>query len=232
TQGGSSVNDLKVGKVLDFFGVCWSAQSPSSLLATNASNTTASRLRIFCSAATFLDLLTKLETSPEAMRQWHDKVHSAFVYSDQDHIAVTKLVSRLNGEPATMENVAGSGDRYFVVADDPELCGVMAGVQIKAAPSPGAVLAAAVSGSMKSIVSLGQHAVCIYRQYQQVPLFVSTSGEVVDVDEQLLDGIFDIREHVLPALPIVLYVKWALKNCCWQAAETNACLIIDDPLLK
>jgi hypothetical protein len=30
----------------------------------------------------------------------------------------------------------------------------------------------------------------------------------------------------------VLYIKWAFEDSCWSAPETNACLVIDDPVLK
>ena len=34
------------------------------------------------------------------------------------------------------------------------------------------------------------------------------------------------------AVPLVLYIKWAFAETCWSAPETNACLVIDDPVLK
>ena len=33
-------------------------------------------------------------------------------------------------------------------------------------------------------------------------------------------------------MPLVLYIKWAFAETCWSAPETNACLVIDDPVLK
>ena len=68
--------------------------------------------------------------------------------------------------------------------------------------------------------------------YRGVTIFLSTSGDIIDLDCKLAGGVFDIRDHVLTALPLVLYIKWAFPASCWSAPETNACLIIDDPLLK
>jgi hypothetical protein len=48
----------------------------------------------------------------------------------------------------------------------------------------------------------------------------------------LPDGIFNIRNHVLEAIPPVLYLKWAFAATCWSAPERSGCLVIDDPLLR
>jgi len=65
-----------------------------------------------------------------------------------------------------------------------------------------------------------------------VPVFLSTSREIIDIDTELTSQNFDVREHFLSAVPLVLYVKWAFAETCWNAPEANACLVIDDPLLK
>jgi len=69
-------------------------------------------------------------------------------------------------------------------------------------------------------------------EYKGVPIFLSTSREIIDIDAELTSQNFDVREHFLSAVPLVLYIKWAFAETCWSAPETNACLVIDDPLLK
>jgi hypothetical protein len=53
----------------------------------------------------------------------------------------------------------------------------------------------------------------------------------VDVDAPIAARNFDVRDHFLSAVPIVLYTRWAFADSCWQSPETKACLVIDDPLL-
>jgi len=65
-----------------------------------------------------------------------------------------------------------------------------------------------------------------------VPVFLSTSREITDLDAELKSQNFDVRDHFLSAVPLVLYIKWAFAETCWSAPETNACLVIDDPVLK
>ena len=69
-------------------------------------------------------------------------------------------------------------------------------------------------------------------EYNGVPVFLSTSKEIIDIDAELTSQNFDVREHFLNAVPLVLYIKWAFRDACWNAPETNACLVIDDPVLK
>jgi len=69
-------------------------------------------------------------------------------------------------------------------------------------------------------------------EYKKVPIFLSTSKDVIDIDDELTTQNFDVREHFLSTVPVVLYIRWAFAETCWSAPETNACLVIDDPVLK
>ena len=82
------------------------------------------------------------------------------------------------------------------------------------------------------IISTDDGAVFMRFQYEGVPVFLSTSREIIDTDAELVSQNFDVREHFLCAVPLVLYIKWAFPETCWNAPEASACLVIDDPLLK
>ena len=82
------------------------------------------------------------------------------------------------------------------------------------------------------IISLGDGAVFSKLEYNGVPIFFSTSREIIDLDAELKSQNFNVRDHFLSAVPLVLYIKWAFGETCWSAPETNACLVIDDPVLK
>ncbi len=88
------------------------------------------------------------------------------------------------------------------------------------------------NGNAINIISLGHGAVFLKFEYKGVPVFLSTSRKIIDLAAELTTQNFDVREHFLSAVPLVLYIKWAFAETCWNAPESNACLIIDDPLLK
>src|SRR5262249_36121621 len=86
--------------------------------------------------------------------------------------------------------------------------------------------------SLSDVVSTDEGTILARLIYRNVPVFLSTSASIIDIDSSLPNGIFDIRDYVWTALPTIMYVKWAFANCCWKLASVSACVIIDDPLLK
>ncbi len=232
SAGDLSAAEQNIGRVLDFFGIVWSVRPISYLLrATDCGDEDVPKRRIFCSSETFLELTANLERSREVATRWRECIHSVFIYFSNNDEVSAKLIKVFAGEQAVMRE-ASSGARNFLVADDPEQCGVMAGIHIKNAAPPATFFAGALGHGIKKIVSVEEDALCVSVRYHEVPLFLSSSSEVVDPKAELMRGIFDIREHAASALPVVLYIKWAFPRTCWRSAEISGSLIIDDPLLK
>ena len=82
------------------------------------------------------------------------------------------------------------------------------------------------------IISSDRGPVFLKREYEGVPAFLSSGARIINIEDDLPDGIFDVRHHVLEAIPPVLYLKWAFAATCWSAPERSGCLVIDDPLLR
>jgi hypothetical protein len=168
------------------------------------------------------------------MPQWHHNVHSAFVFADGDPQILEKLVRLLAGdERAELRHMHLKGDE-FIVANDSAFCGVMASLRIPASrASDNACLVSNIDNtSALSLISSASGSMFLKLQYGHFPVFVSTSAEIIDIDAELTTQNFDVRKHFLAAVPVVLYIKWAFAESCWSAPETNACLVIDDPVLK
>jgi hypothetical protein len=162
-------------------------------------------------------------------------VHSAFVYAGNDSETLQKLIQRLTGDKSAIIGKIDTGVGDVTVSDRlDDFCGVMAGVRITASrTNTDAELILNVSKEDAiSIISLGHGAAFLKVEYKGVAVFLSTSKEIIDIDAELASQNFDVREHFLSAVPLVLYVKWAFAGTCWSAPETNACLVIDDPVLK
>src|SRR5205085_5272999 len=114
-----------------------------------------------------------------------------------------------------------------------DFCAVMSGVRtsIKQSVNPEVVLNTA-KPEETNIIFTAAGAIFLKLQYRGVPVFLSTSAHIVDLDTELVTQNFDVREYFSSAVPLVLYIKWAFAATSWASAETGACLIIDDPLLK
>jgi hypothetical protein len=232
---GGSLPYHRIGKLLNFFGVSWRTLTVSQFVADAAARLVApDKCRIFSSAETFSRLLEACDHRPESMPHWHQDIHSAFVFAGGDPQVLEKLVQLLAAdERAELRHIHLRGEE-FVVANDSGFCGVMASLRIPASgANDNACLVSNIANTDGfSLISSGSGSLFLKLQYGHVPVFVSTSAEIIDIDGKLATQNFDVREHFLSAVPVVLYIKWAFAETCWSAPETNACLVIDDPVLK
>ena len=169
------------------------------------------------------------------MQFWQEQVHSAFVYAGKDPQSYQRLVRTLIGDNRAVISKARPGVGDFTVSDHfDDFCGVMSGIRVtdnETNTSSNFVLSSA-KGNLINIISRGDGMLFWKLEYKGVPVFLLTSREIVDIDAELKSQNFDVRKHFLSAVPLVLYIKWAFAEICWNAPEANACLVIDDPVLK
>jgi hypothetical protein len=236
TAPGVSSEANNVAKLLTFFGVSWRTLTTEESFAQNgAGHENSQKSRLICSSDIFLRLIEDLERNPECVRAWDNRVHSAFVYAGDDSEILRKLVWRLtlNDGAAIHETNSCAGD--LVVSDQlNDFCGLMAGIRVAASKTDldtSSILNASKENTI-SIISLGYGATFLKLEYKGVAVFLSTFRKIIDIDAELTSQNFDVRDHFLSAVPLVLYVKWAFTETCWSAPETNAGLVVDDPVLK
>jgi hypothetical protein len=225
-----------LAKVLHFFGIAWRAKTLAELLSYDSINRESSAsIRVFCSSETFLSFAAELKQNGQGMPRWQEHIHSVFVYAGDNPAVLRNLMRILIGEDGTVIGNLNSGIRDFVVSNEfKEFCGVMAGVRVAASKenAKAGLLLKMSKKSVLNIISSDQGAAFLKLEYNKVPVFLSTSRNIIDIDANLTTQNFDIRDHFLSTVPIVLYIKWAFTETCWSATETDACLVIDDPVLK
>jgi hypothetical protein len=236
TDGNVSLENNNVAKVLRFFGVPWRTLTMAEFLShERTAGDGASKSRLLCSAEVFSRLIEELECSADRIRLWRERVHSAFVYAGEDSGVLQKLIKRITSDDqASLRQMNGDIGEWVVSNDLAEFCGVMSGVRIHAtatALEAGPVFDASDSNAT-AIISTDRGATFVKVERHTVPIFLSACGKIVDLDAALEKGNFDVRDHVRSAIPVVLYIIWAFAKTCWHAPEANACLVIDDPLLK
>ena len=233
---GLSVEGKKIAKILDFFGVPWCASTMTEFSAlSDAGQESSSCGRFFCSSGTFLQLIEGWERDSCSLRVWKEQVHSAFVYAGGDSGILWKLVRRLTEDGgAVVRNINLNTSDCTVSNQLDDVCGVMSGVRATATTinRDADMVLNTSKGSAVSIISVDHGAAFLRIEYNGVAVFLSTCKKIINIDAELTSQNFDIREHFLNAVPLVLYIKWAFRNACWNAPETNACLVIDDPVLK
>ena len=218
-------------KVLQFFGVPYRSMTADQFLTGCPKG---SKSKLLCAAGTLLHLITRLEKTSAADRFLEERLHSVFVYGANDAGALTRLAGILAcDDDVGIQELEQCGSDIVVSDAMDDFCGVMAGVRV-AAPRTNLSSKFALGVTSRNVVNvilLGDGAAFLKFEYKGVPVFLSTSREIIDLDAELKSH-FDVRDHFFSAVPLVLYVRWAFAETCWHAPERNACLVIDDPLLK
>ncbi len=230
-----SVEGKRIARILGFFGVPSRALTTTEFLAHDGAGCdNSSKCSLICSSDTFLQLIEGLER-PGSMQFWKEQVHSAFVYAGNDFEILQKVVRRLTGDIYAVPCKINPGVGDVAVSDHfNDFCGMMAGlrVTVSKADLDTNLILNTPKGSTINIITHGDGSTFLKLEYNGVPVFLSTSRQIIDIDAELTSQNFDVREHFLSAVPLVLYIKWAFAETCWNAPEVNACLVIDDPLLK
>jgi hypothetical protein len=236
TEDNPSRQDHCVAKVLQFFGVpsrnLAAAEFPSANVVSDA---TSDKPRVFCSAEVFLRWIEDLERNGDDLPAWPTRLHSVFVYAGNDREAFQKLARILAADDGAVIDQLNHGIGELVVSDQlKEFCGALAGIRVPVSRTSVAtsLVVHTCKGNTTDIISVDHGAIFQKVNYRQLPVFLSTCREIIDVDAELASRSFDVRDQFLCAVPIVLYVKWAFPETCWNGSETNACLVIDDPLLN
>jgi len=236
TEDNPSRQDRCVAKALRFFGVPSRNLNAAEFASANlAGGATSGRPRVLCSAEVFLRLIEDLEHSVKEMRPWQEHVDSAFIYAGESSAALPELIRKLTGDDGVVLSEINRCAGNFAVSDElNQFCGVMAGLRFTASEAnlDASLVLNTAKGNAINIISVDHGTAFLKLQYQGVAIFVSTSRNIIDIDKTLMSQNFDVREHFLSAVPIVLYVRWAFAETSWSAPETNACLVIDDPVLK
>jgi hypothetical protein len=234
TEDDASQQDRCVAKLLRFFNVPSRDFVAADFPPADGGDAISHQLRLLCSAEVFLQFIQDWERNPKRGEFWAEYAHSAFIFPGNGLDALRKLIRILTGDDQAVLCETNPGSREVIVSDQlDDFCGVMAGIRFAASEADADGIGAlhTSNGNAPNIISLDHTATFLKLEYQGVPIFFSTSG-IIDIDAEVKTGIFDIRNHVLAAVPIVLYLKWAFPKTCWNPGEINACLVVDDPLLK
>jgi hypothetical protein len=227
SAGQNSAVERNLARVLAFFGIgCRSVTAEES-----ASGDAGEKARMFCSAGSFLKL-REFHKSADARRHWSARLHSVFIYADEGGRNLEEAFRILTGDGAATIQTSEPGAKELAVASE-EFCGIMGGVRSEIPQGEGLPRVGWTRNEKFSpLIAAGKGGVFWKFYYEGVSVFLCTSPKVIDLDAAFGPRNFDIRDHFMAAVPWVLYLKWAFPKTCWSAPETNACLVIDDPLLK
>jgi len=224
---GPSADNDSVASVLEFFGVPFQRLSPAEWI-RDAGNMPPAR--VFAPANVFLELIGIAEKTTDGISFWQNRIYAAFVFASGDVRPLEQLLERL--EKRRVDIPRERAETNWQVSDRfPELCGAVNGIKVTSR-NPGLQMVLEEVRLTDAGIIVGKNGAAFAKlNFKNVPVFLSTT-RVIDIHCRLNSRNFDIRDHFLSAAPVVMFVKWAFPETCFQPEETSACLIIDDPPLK
>ena len=229
-EGSPGATEDCLGRILSFFGVPWQMVEVSKLADVDGSSE---------ECAVFGSIRAVAATLNDCQRADAPILRPAAVYAylaDERSLSVTALQSLLGNANLSLREAPAGNLSVNVSEKLADLAGPMAGVKLSLRlRSEDAVLAGVPADDesmFATIISAGDAAVFVQFQHCGAPLFLCTSSQMVDIDEPVVQGFYDVKQHFCSVVPLVMFIKFMFRDVGWRPQELGACLIIDDPLLR
>jgi hypothetical protein len=219
--------EARVSRALTFFGVPWQAVSLAQVCDSNPVPDGESGF-VILGAAESLKAAGAIPRSAAVLER------AAAIYAyPADRRAGAGAMSALTGLDWQDRGLSGNDGRVAITASLPEVTGPMSGLEVaKAAGLANVAVLTAPSGDTIPLVSVKGEPVFVQMRLGGVPTYCCGSPEIVDLDAPVLRNYYDVKEHLLAAVPLVMFINAVFRDVMWRTPELGACLIIDDPLLK
>jgi hypothetical protein len=226
-----SADDQRAERLLNFFGVRYLKRRATDVGLPE--NKSAEKYRLVCSVQAFARLVGDLQNVSCNSNPLARQIHSVFLYSNGDPVAIANAVNQLSGATIAIRRGAGRVTEWHIANEPDGMFDAMRDLRIQPSTTHlGSSDFFHTDGeSLTPLIAGEDKAAFLKLNCNGLPVFVS-SERLIDIDAELTTFNFDIRDHFFSAVPIVSYIRWAFPQSSWQAPEISACLVIDDPLLK
>lgn len=228
-EGRPTRQQLQLARILDFFGVPWETVEVSRLTDVEGS---AQDYVVFGLVQTVAAALKQTQQANGS----RPRPAAFYVYTGDDRSASERGLHSLCGNADFLLRQAPAGNLSLRVSRElADVAGPMAGLEFSSPlRSEDAVLMGVTGEESKfeTVISAGGAPVFVRFQQCGVPVFFCASSHVIDIDEKVGPGFYDIKDNFCSVVPLVMFVKRMFPDVAWRPQELGACLIIDDPLLR
>jgi len=229
-----SAEDQNITKLLDFFGIPWRPVTTGQIAGDSGLPVGPSKFSILALAARLAEDMPSLENRASALFQWMMQANSVYIYGFRDTDGCRQLLRFLTGDAQANVRYLNSSRTYISVTSDfPEMCGPLSGLSFRVKPNEGDMLCEVhpEDEGTTSIITADDGQVFFGVTCRGVRFYLNACCETVDIGSPAVKY-FDVKKFFCSVVPITMYLKWAFSDIWWNSAETSACLIVDDPLLK
>jgi hypothetical protein len=179
--------------------------------------------------------LQDVQAPNDALPESIQGLHSVYVYDFEDSLPCKKLLRLLTKDPdANIRNLNAQVIPMSVTGEFPKMCKAMSGICVQARLHEGDFafeLRHPPHGFQSIIAAADQGIVFCGIVFGGVRFYLNACCNTIDLTRPIA-RYFDVKDCFSSAVPPTMYLKWACGDACWKTPETNACLIVDDPLLK
>jgi hypothetical protein len=223
----SRATTSRLSRLLDFLGIPWETLPIGSDFLNVGSN--GEKLGQYHSILAPLPAAADLWSPQRSVAR-----HSLFFYATEDTAKSSGSLRLLTGcQDDALRAAAEEVVTISVATDWAALTGPMHGlsstVKTRACDRIATVRA---TRSVSTIIGTEAGSFFLCCKSEDSRAFVSCSCEIPDLEAPLKGNGYDVTKEFLSAVPLLMYLKWAFRDICWQANETGACLILDDPVLR
>jgi len=225
-QGGPRSRELRLGRILDFFAVPWELAEASELETMNGF---ASECAVFGSIRAVAAMLGNCQQGQPC--------GPCYAYLDEERTLCVSALQSLWGDRKLSLQDPPSDKLPLQISDQlADFAGPMAGltlsVQLTGEDGLLGGIPSAGDAMFTSIISAPGAAVFVNFQRDGASIFFCATSQVVDIDQPVSRGFYDVKDHFCSAVSLVMFIKFVFRDVAWRPQELSACLIIDDPLLK
>jgi hypothetical protein len=229
-EGSLGPREIRLGRIFDFFGIPW---QPIDVCELKKIPEDFADYVAFGSAHTVARVMNEQVGSGRTLIQ----PEAIYIYADDDRGRSTRSFQSLVGDLNLSLQEAPPGEVLVCVSSEmADLTGPMAGLKVLTPlRSEDAVLIGGLTDcgwKSATIISAGRAPLFLRFEREQIPIFFCTSSYMVDIDQPVVKGFYDIKDHFCSVVPLVMFIRFMFSDVAWRPQEIGACLIIDDPLLK
>lgn len=227
-EGPPAREHLHLARILDFFGIPWETVTVSQLPDVGGS---IHDYVLFGPPRTVAAAVQQIQKESRSF-----VLQAAFVYADDDSDANERGLQFLCGKADVSLRQTTTGNLLIQVSRKlAEVSGPMTGLEVLLQlGTDDKVLTGMPSDEpgFATVISAGGDPVFVRFEKWGVPIFLCTSSHMVDIDQKVGPGFYDVKEHFCSVVPLVMFVRFIFPDIGWRSQELGACLIIDDPLLR
>ncbi len=229
SDGSPAAPQRKLSRVLDFFGVPWEAVDVSNL----SDKTLSHEHVVFGAAQTVAAALKQMPPGND-----HLSRRAAFyVYPSDDRSASEHALQSLCGDTDVLLREAPTGKVSLTVSSDQkDVTGPMAGLEVSARlrREDNILVGGAAGGESNFATVISADGAPLFVRFEQngIPIFFCASSHMVDIDQAVGPGFYDVKDHFCSVVPLVMFLRLMFPEVAWRPQELGACLIVDDPLLR